>query len=292
MRGPIPLQQINAFEAAAQDLSFSRAAKKLNVLQPAISRQVAALEEALETKLFLRTKPQLSLTEDGETLKEAVFQGFEAIRNGIDIIRDRNEVETIVVTASIGFASLYLLPRLADFQAMHPDVKLQIVTQDQNPDINHKKSDVVIAFGDFGVSDDNKRKIFSEKMVAVCHPKLLPEGKALSRQVLAQQELLYLSDRDHNDDWNRFLQGSGAKPPQPSTHRSYVSYMVYLRAIQNGLGIGIGWHTLLEEFLQNGSLVMACVHELDTQRGYFCSIDTEHMEKRGTRQFLDWVTKA
>ena len=288
----IPLHQINAFDAAARHLSFSRAAEELNVLQPAISRHVAALEAELGTRLFARTKPRLTLTEDGVLLAKAVSQGFGAIRGGLDAVRTRAHEDTIVVSASIGFTSLYLLPRLAGFQADHPDTKLQIVTRDQNPDYDPAKCDVVILFGEHGIPGCPSLQIFPERMVAICRPDLLHDGQPYSRAALAGQKLLHMSERDHNGDWGRYFQGTGKKVPPPPGHDTYLSFMVYLRAIQNGLGIGIGWRPLIDEFLANGTLALACDHEHDSKRGYFCSVTALGKTKTGAHLFQNWIAQA
>ena len=288
-RQSLPLQQIKAFEAAARRLSFSRAAEELNVLQPAISRHVAALEAELGVRLFLRTKPRLTLTEDGVLLADAVSRGFDAIRNGMDNLRAGRGDETIVVSASIGFTSLYLLPRLAEFQALHPATKIQIVTRDQNPDFNANKCDVVILFVEQGIPGTSSRRMFAERMVAVCHPDLLNNGQSLTQAELAHRKLLHMSELDHNGDWKRFFESTGIEIPKPPAHDAYLSYMVYLRAIQNGLGIGIGWRPLLDEYLNSGALALASAHECRTKRGYFCSITSAGQSKPGTGLFLDWI---
>nr|WP_255732371.1 LysR substrate-binding domain-containing protein [Ruegeria sp. Ofav3-42] len=284
------MAQINAFEAAARHLSFSAAAKELNVQQPAISRQVAALESALDTPLFIRSKPRLTLTEEGEKLASSVSRGFDSIRADLDDIRDRQKESRIVVSAAIGFTSLYLLPRLADFQVSHPDIKVQIVTRDQNPDYDLNRCDAVVVFGEQGVPGLNSMRVFPERMVAICHPDHLNSSTPLSLDELAHQRLLHMSGPAHSDDWNRYFSGSGQHVSRPATHDRFLSYMVYLRAIQNGLGIGIGWRPMIDEFLSNGSLVQACKHEPETNRGYFCSATKTGAAIAEVDLFMTWLS--
>jgi DNA-binding transcriptional LysR family regulator len=289
---PVPLQQINAFDAAARHLSFSRAAREMNVQQPAISRQIAALEADLGTQLFVRSKPRLTLTEDGELLANAVGTGLDAIRQGLDTLRGRYNTATLKVSASIGFTSLYLLPRLAEFQATFPDIKLQVVTRDQNEDYDPNSCDIVILFGEEGGERTRDAMIFAETMAAICHPDLLQNGAPFDLETLARQKLLHLSSAEHRGDWNRYFAHAGTVIPQPAPHDSFVSYMVYLRAIQNGLGIGIGWHQMMSEYLTNGSLVPACAHECRTSRGYFCCITDVGVDKPGALAFREWITRT
>ncbi|MFC3614150.1 LysR substrate-binding domain-containing protein [Lutimaribacter marinistellae] len=292
MARPLPLQQIRAFDAAARWLSFSRAARELNVQQPAISRQVAALEAELGTRLFLRSKPSLTLTEDGRLLAKAVNAGFETIREAFAALQARQEDDTVMVSASIGFTSLYLLPRLAEFQAAFPEIKLQVMTRDQNEDFDVHSCDVVILFGEGGLSGTDSRLVFRETMIAVCHPDLLPDRTPFELAELAERKLLNLTSPDHRGDWNRYFAKAGITVPTPPAHDGYVSYMVYLRAIQNGLGIGIGWQPMMSEYLANRTLVRACHHQCTTTRGYFCSITPQGEEKPGSEQFRDWIGQS
>lgn len=292
MPKPLPLAQINAFEAAARHLSFSRAATELNVQQPAVSRQVAALESALGTTLFIRSKPRLTLTEEGELLAASVARGFEAIRGGLSEIRSRKNERHVVVSAAIGFTSLYLLPRLAGFQATHPDIKVQIVTRDQNPDYDLTRCDAVVVFGDQGVPGLCSKRVFAENMVAVCHPDYLGTARPLTLQELSKHPLLHMSGRAHSGDWQRYFAGSGYDAVEPAAHDRILSYMVYLRAIQNGLGIGVGWRPMINEFLANGSLVLACDHECRTDRGYFCCVTASGENRPEVEQFLNWIAET
>lgn len=285
----LPLQQLNAFEVAARHLSFSHAARELNVQQPAVSRQVAALEEALGVALFVRTKPRLTLTQEGETLAIAVRKGLEAMRGGVDAVQSRSDHGRIEVSAAIGFTSLYLLPRLAEFQALHPEIKVQVVTRDQNPDYDVSRCDAVVVFDDRGVPGLRSERVFRENMVAVCHPDYLGGGAALSLEALSRERLLHMSGPAHIGDWERFFRGSGLSVKKPDNHDRFLSYMVYLRAIQSGLGIGIGWRPMIDEFLSSGALVLASTRECVTDRGYFCSITPRGTSKAETSLFLEWL---
>ncbi|MEM8732021.1 MAG: LysR family transcriptional regulator, partial [Pseudomonadota bacterium] len=190
MKKPVlPLHQLQAFHAAARHLSFSRAAQELNVLGPAIGRQVALLEEDLAVRLFLRTKPRLTLTEEGTFLARAVAEGFDTLQEGLMQLRQRRLPAPIVVNASIGFTSFYLLPRMADFQESHPDIEVQIVTRDQDPEYDPTDCDLVVTFGRAGLSGSPSGMIIPERLVAVCTPSLLAETGPMPREALCRKRL-------------------------------------------------------------------------------------------------------
>ncbi len=285
----LPLSQIAAFEAAARHLSFTRAAAELNVQQPAVSRQVAALELEAGTPLFLRTKPRLTLTEEGGVLFNAVTSGFGDIRSALDRIRPRHQPANIVVNAAIGFTSLFMLPRLAEFQSLYPGIRLQIVTRDQNPDFDTADCDIVVTFGTRGVEGCEQSLIFYEELVPICRPGYLPDNRPVDLTDLGQQNLLHMSNQSHGDDWLIYFQGTGISVPQPDSIDRVFSYMVYLRAIQNGLGIGLGWRRLIEDMVESGALSIACERTVQTERGYHCSITPRAASRAEAMAFLDWI---
>ncbi|KIC16913.1 hypothetical protein RA20_15960 [Leisingera sp. ANG-Vp] len=289
-RDPIPFHQIAAFEAAARNLGFSRAAQELNVQQPAVSRQVAALEEYLGAALFLRTKPRLTLTAEGEALLKAAANGFDALRAGLREVRAMRQTQALVVNAAIGFTSYYLLPRLGEFQSMHPDIRVQVVTRDQNPDFDPGQSDIVVTFGSDGPPGMTARRIVEEEMLAICAPDYLGSRAPLALEALAQEKLLHMSSAEHAGDWKRFFHDSGLVPPEPQEFERFNSFMVYLHAIQNGNGVGIGWRHLVERMIEAGSLALACSHSHNSGRGYFCSVTPRAEGRREAEEFLQWIS--
>src|SRR5512141_1675832 len=104
------LDLLRGFEAAARNLSFTKAAEELFVTQSAVSRQVKTIEDYLGVALFLRRHRALSLTEAGHDLYRASAQALRQLADAASKIRERGSARTLTVTATIGFASLWLIP--------------------------------------------------------------------------------------------------------------------------------------------------------------------------------------
>src|SRR3990172_6454857 len=104
------LDLLRGFEAAARNLSFTRAAEELFVTQSAVSRQVKTIEDHLGVALFARRHRALTLTEAGHDLYRATAQALRQLSDAATRIRERGAGRTLTVTATIGFASLWLIP--------------------------------------------------------------------------------------------------------------------------------------------------------------------------------------
>src|SRR5262249_42843592 len=107
-----PLDLIEAFEAAARTLSFTKAGEELRVTQSAVSRQMRALEEHLGVRLFERRHRALMLTAEGRVLQRAADRLLEGLQETTQEMRAGAANPHLCVTTTSGFASLWLIPRL------------------------------------------------------------------------------------------------------------------------------------------------------------------------------------
>lgn len=283
------LNAIRSFEAAARHLSFARAARELKVQPPAVSRQVAELEHRLGVTLFLRSKPRLSLTQQGQELYRSASQGLEEIRRGCEKVSRREAHDQIRLITSISLTSCWLLKRLIGFYQRYPEIDLQLSTRDSTFDLDTRDVDVVIIFDRDDLPGVDSRCIFYERMVPVSSPAMLPEGKKFGPAELAAQPLLHYVEPTHRNDWQRLLSAHDISVSPPVRGTTFNSYIVYLQAAINGDGIAIGWEHLLQDYFDNGSLTRASDIHLETRRGYFCCLTEQGINNPAAHQFRDWV---
>lgn len=283
------LTSIKVFEAAAQHLSFVRAARQLGVQSPAVSRQVAELEQVLGARLFVRSKPRLALTPQGQELYLSVSHGLNEIRQGCEKLRRERREGVVKVVTSIGITSCWLLTRLVDFYQQYPDIELHLTTRDSTTNLDPADADVAILFGEDDLPGVEAQCIFREKMITVCAPGLLAGSERFSGESLLSVPLLHYAEAAHRDDWQRLLATADLSPPPPQRGLTFNSYVVYLQAALNGAGVAIGWEYLLDDYLDSGSLCRASGLELETARGYFCCLTVNGRNNAAARQFRDWV---
>src|SRR3954470_3013690 len=139
------LDLLNGFEAAARNLSFTKAGAELFVTQSAISRQIKALEEQLGVPLFRRRHREILLTEAGQTLYKAVGEALRTLRDAASKLSGRAS-GMLTVTTTISFASLWLVPRLAEFRRQHPEIDVRIAATNDVIDLDRDGIDVAIRY--------------------------------------------------------------------------------------------------------------------------------------------------
>lgn len=281
---------LTAFEAVARHLNFTHAATELNVQQPSISRRVAELEAELGVQLLVRTRPNAALTAEGDLLFRAVTSGIAQVEDAMNHVRAQPERNVVVVNTTIGFASCYLMQRLAEFRLKHPDIAIELVSRDQNEAYQSVNADVVIVFDDpKNLPTSKSACIFSEKLIPVGKPGVFhPVGGDM--KALPRHELLYLSTGVHSHDWDIYFNGMNTSLHAPASEQKFTSFMVYLQAALNGDGIILGWETLLQNLLDHGQLIRLTTRHVETDRGYFACLTDRAGKNHSAQIFWKWVS--
>jgi LysR family glycine cleavage system transcriptional activator len=141
------LRAVAIFVAAGRALSFTDAAKTVNLTPSAVSRRIRALERELGTALFRRFNRRLELTPAGARYLAGVSQAIDLIERESDAIRPRRRGATLRLSVLQSFASLWLLPRLAAFKSVRPDIDVQVETSTELVDLVDERFDAAIRFG-------------------------------------------------------------------------------------------------------------------------------------------------
>ncbi|GAB5349312.1 LysR family transcriptional regulator [Alteriqipengyuania sp. 357] len=122
----LPLNALRVYDAAARHLSFTKAADELAVTPAAVGQQIRALEDHLGTVLFRRTSKGLELTEEGEAGLDSLRDGFLRFEESVAAMQAGQAVDRYALGAPRGILESWLAPRLAAFQAEHPNSRFQL----------------------------------------------------------------------------------------------------------------------------------------------------------------------
>src|SRR5262249_55672339 len=139
-----PLNALRTFEAAARQLSFSKAAHELFVTQGAVSRQVRALEEHIGAALFRRKARAVELTDCGHTLYLAVRDAFDELERAAARAKGGDRDHVLTVSCLPTFGIKWLFPRLLSFAERHPGIEVHTVNSIDPVDFERENVDVAI----------------------------------------------------------------------------------------------------------------------------------------------------
>jgi DNA-binding transcriptional LysR family regulator len=160
---------MEAFVLVVDTGSFSAAARRLKVGQPAVSKLVAHLEERLGVKLLVRATRGLTATEAGLNYYERARRSIEEADEAESAARGAGTSLTgkLRVAAAVTFARIHLMPRLPEFLGRHPDLEIDVVLDDRNIDLVQEGIDVALRMGRLTNSRLTARRIASGPHIAV-----------------------------------------------------------------------------------------------------------------------------
>ena len=182
------LAAIGLFVRVAETGSFSAVARETGLGQPAVSKQIAALETDLGAQLIRRTSRSMSLTDAGQVFYEAavhLVRDFDIARSLVG--RGQATPSGLVrVTVAPVFGRLYIVPRLPDFFALYPDITVELSASERAVNLIEEGIDLAIRSGELADSTMVARTMASSAFVTVATPAYLEaRGTPLSPQDLA-----------------------------------------------------------------------------------------------------------
>src|SRR5580692_997205 len=195
---------MEAFVLVVETGSFSAAARRLNVGQPAVSKSVAQLEERLGVKLLGRTTHGLAATEAGLNFYERARRSIEEADEAELAARGAGSGLTgkLRVCAAVTFARIYLMPRLPEFLAQHPDLEMEVVLDDRNIDLVREGIDVALRMGKLADSSLTARRIARCRHMVLGTPAYFDRaGLPTSPADLASHEAVIYGQRGGGTVW-------------------------------------------------------------------------------------------
>jgi LysR family glycine cleavage system transcriptional activator len=286
-----PVSALAVFEAAARLSSFTAAARELGMSQAGVSRHIQQLEQFCGAPLFRRKHRGVSLTKDGERLRESAVIGMNRIASTVRAIRGSSAAARVTLATTIAFASLWLMPRLRRLHAAYPEIELSILAIDSLPDMENEGIDLLVRFGSGDWPNLVTRPLFDDEIIPVCSPSYtFREGRPWRPEQLLKERLLHMQPHDPSWlDWNGYLAHFGAAVPPILTGPRFNNYLIVLQAAVAGEGIALGWKRLLDAHLKDELLVPLPVGSMPTLGAYHLARHENSEPKVHSARIADWL---
>ena len=277
---------LRVFNVVANSMSFTTAAGELNLTKGAVSYQIRQLEQNLGFKLFNRVHGKITLTDKGKQLLQTSNLTFNQVEAEIAKLKHQDQ-QNITVGMSTYFASRWLMPRLMDFTATHPQISLRIQPMVDLTNLESTQVDLAIRWGNGAWSDMKIEKLFT------C-PAIATAGTTIARQIKRsnlKQELksiTLLHDRDDSNAWQHWHQKAGLTYNPSRTDLVILDPNVRVEAVINGQGIALN-DFLVKDELQKGLLFQISPVELNDY-GYYLAYRENSMANPALATFREWIT--
>ena len=287
-----PLNPLRVFEVVARTENLTAASRELHVSQPAVSRQIAVLENYLGAELFRRERHGVVLTRVGKNYAKEIVPAFEAIAAATEKLTKANAQGSLRVQTYTTFAAKWLIPHLPDFKRKHPDIDVRIFNAVPDVDFDRDAVDVAIQFGDGQWPRAKADLLFHDEIEPVCSPTYLKReaGRQGPEELLRKRLLVSQYRRSDWDDWLAayHLQAQAAEAERMSFSSSILTWQAAL----DGLGVAIGQPALLRAELEAGQLIRPFGKPLKRGKAHYLVRPDVQRESRKTVAFRDWLLES
>ena len=289
MRRKIPgTELLVAFETAARHQSFTRAAEELSLTQSAVCRQISALEDYLGVQLFNRIKKRVTLSEAGQIYARQARENLKRIEHDtLSVMAHRGAGGVLELAVIPTFATRWLIPRLANFHAMHPGITLDLTTRAEPFMFTDTPFDAAIHYGDPVWPGAVTEYLFGEDMVPVCLPEMLMGRVQIVPEELEKLPLLHQSARP--DAWREWFEVAGLRNVNAMGGARYELFAMLVEAARAGLGVALVPRFFVLSELASGELVTPCPHILHSQRNYYLVYPENNAGSASLQVFCTWL---
>jgi len=283
-----PLNALRFFESAARHRSFARAAEELHVTPAAVSQQIKLLEDHLGVVLFKRGKT-LTLSESASSVLHLVSEAFDQLERAMLKIRSGGSTGPLIISTPPAFAARWLIPRMDDFHARHPEVDVHMLATRRPVDFAVEDVDMAIRFGNGIHAGLQVEQLMPEMIVAVATP-----GVAASILTPADLACANLIEDDWHmmrgsfPEWENLLAASGVEGV-PLRIRRFSDADLSIQAAIAGLGVTLAWHSLVAADLKAGRLARVLNHAVPTNLGYHLVIPKNRVMLAKVAAFRAWL---
>jgi DNA-binding transcriptional LysR family regulator len=278
----IELRGLRAIEVIARRGSLRAAAQELGVTPGAISQRLLKAEDQLGILLFERTPTGLVPTEAGSALARHLSEGFASIAQGLATAQKRSDsLELSVIPV---FAGKWLMPRLHQFSALHPDITVNVEATVALADPRLGKVDACIRIGKGPWPGLFAKKLFAHRVFPVCAPKLA-ERLALPQDIL---RVPVIREPAPIFGWHVWLGPYGLDHNMLQAGPVFSDASLCLDAARAGQGIFLAWDVLVEEDLAAGRLVAPYADRQATGLSYWLILNEGAVSPQ-LAKFRSWL---
>ena len=293
---PIAVGHLRAFEAVARHLNFRAAAEELSLTQSAVSRQIQAMEEEVGVPLFLRHTRAVELTSAGAQLLRVVLPSLERMDSTVRLIRRSAGRKSVTISTWASFASMWLIPRLEDFQSAHPDIDIRIDASDVPVDMETADVDVALRYARPAQVPPQAIRLFGEQLTPVASPWLLKSGHPLKKGAdLVHFGLIEASDSHRTQNlewltWRRWLDTHNFKTLEPKRWLYFNYAHQIAQAALTGQGLALARMPLVADSLASGDLVEILPRmRLESPMVYWLLVGPRAVARPEIVAFCDWL---
>lgn len=280
------LPALTAFESAARHQNFAHAAEELHLTASAVSHHVRKLEARLGVALFQRHARGVALTAEGRQLADAAGIALADVEGVLRHLRSARDGQRVRITTLHSLTYTWLMPRLPQFAAAHPDIALSVDTEIALTRFDDGGPDLGIRYGPGHWPGLSAHYLMDDSLFPVASPRYPDLARIAGARDIAAQTLI--ADHSHQGwhDWFRAAGVHGAKLEERYVFRDSTDA---LNAAAHGLGIALARARIATPYLADGRLRRLPGPALPARWHYYIVHPAHRRLRPAARVFVDWL---
>lgn len=281
----IPINYLQAFEAAGRFGSFRLASGELGISPSAVSHAIRRLEDIVGCDLFEREGRSVRLNSTGLVLFQHINRGFQEVRHGFEVLGSRGP-NVMKIHCAPSLAAQWLAPRLPRIIDDIPGIEIRMSANFDIPDYQRDEFDVDFCYGVPPSGDVVYYSLGIETVCPVCTRDIACQVRTphdVMRFPLIESELKRVN-------WLHWFEANGMSPDKSSGYRFDRSFISIAAAV-NGIGIALESTRLVERELANGLLVAPLAGKATDLEylAHYMAIPKHSRQRSHVKTFIDWI---
>jgi LysR family transcriptional regulator, glycine cleavage system transcriptional activator len=288
-----PLNALRCFEVAARYGSFTKAAAELLVTPAAVGQQVRQLEDFMGVALFRRENRTLTLTTAGQACLPGIREGFAQLVAAVGNAKPRADGGRLTISVAPSFAAKWLLPRLSDFEARHPEIDVHVDASMPLVDLHDGRVDLAIRYGAGQYPGLAVERLIGEEAIPVCSPSLRDGDRPLRQPEDLRGHALLHDDSPDNDpscpNWAMWLRAAGVQGIDATRGPRFSQASFVLEAAALGRGVALAKATIAAADLAAGRVVRLFEMSVPLAFAYYLVYPETAIRSARVAAFRQWL---
>ncbi|WP_027857348.1 LysR substrate-binding domain-containing protein [Marinobacterium jannaschii] len=292
------LNALRAFEAVARHLNYHAAAEELRVTPAAVKQLVARLEASIGAPLLKRQGRGLILTATGEAGLDDLRLAMKSMKSSVTKMREYQGSRQLIITVEPSFSSAWLVPKLAQFRARHPDISVLIDSSAQLVELEKSNVDIAIRYGVQGDGRLQHFRLFDDVIIPACSPAVAAEiaseeGLAsLLTTALIHWDTTQLEAAKTSRQWfvwENWLAHFNTQGLASNQGLHFSEYSQALQAAIAGQGVILVSEPIVSGLFQSGLLTRPFQERAMPEIGYDLVVTEEALQRSEVLAFAEWI---
>lgn len=288
------LNALRAVEAVARHMSFARAAEELSVTSGALSQQVRLIEDYYGVKLFKRLGRGIAMTDEATTVVADLAAGFDRLSSAVVKLQSYAGGGMVTVSAPPTLALKWLVNRLGDFQARHPDIEINLDSTDRLVELRREGVDVAIRYGRGAYPGLTSEKLADEILTPACSPAYAERLGLRTPADLLRATLIHdrtLADHPSFPSWGSWLAKAGVAGEAAAGALHFSTSITAIQAAADGHGVVLGRNLTIQQEVAAGRLITPFPDIAGQGWAYWLVYPPEALEARKVAAFRAWLVE-